>query len=592
MDKNNSVDTNKIINEYLDGAWWTRENSNIDRSVMALNNRLAEAAIKKWWLTQIYDEEIRRAYKDRLFHIHNLGHKTVYCVGWNIEDLLLKGFKGRLGRQTSGPAKHLRSALGHVYNFLYVLQGEAAGAQALSNFDTYLAPFIAKDGLNQEQVEQIIQEFIFEMNVPTRVGGQQPFTNITLDQTMPKFIENDNVIIGGELTDDTYGSFQREMDMFNEAWWKCRIEGDYEGRTQPFPIETLNATKDFNWEDETLFKAIALRGSPYISNFINSDMNPEDVRSMCCRLKIDNTILEKRGGGYFGSSPLTGSIGVVTMNLPLMAYLSKDEDIFFEILETAMDIAIRSLLIKRETIERNILNGLYPYSRVYLESVNERFGKYWKNHFSTIGLVGMNEAILNLFDTDILSKTGLMFTLRVLNFMRERALQYQEETGDMVNLEATPAESTSYRLAMEDRRQYPDIITAGGDVPYYTNSTQIPVNTDMSLGEYLLHQNQIQPLYTGGTVFHIWNGETVPPWRAVSHILKRVAENYELPYYTYSPTTSVCPVHGFISGEHWTCPNCGKKCEVWQRVTGYFSPVHLWNDGKQQEFKERVNFSI
>jgi ribonucleoside-triphosphate reductase len=561
---------------------------------MSLNNDLAEAAHKQYWLTEVYDKSIRDGYSNGIFHIHNLGHLSTYCVGWSLEDLLRMGFKGQYGRQTSNPAKHFRSALGHIYNFLYTLQGESAGAQALSNFDTYLAPFIHYDDLEQDEVDQLIQEFIFNMNVPTRVGGQQPFTNITLDQVIPKFMADDSVLVGGKLKDDVYGSFQDEMDMLNEAWWKQRIAGDGEGRPQPFPIETLNVTKDFNWDDKLLFKAVALRGTPYFSNFINSDMNPEDVRSMCCRLRIDNTILNKRGGGFFGSSPLTGSIGVVTLNLPLMGYLSKSKEEFFEKLEEAMDLAKDSLEMKRVVLGNLTKNiRLYPYSMVYLDGVQKRFGEYWKNHFSTIGLIGMNEACLNLLGVNIIDPDGLEFAQTVLDFMRIICLRFQEETDNMYNLEASPAESTAYKLALYDRTRFPDIITAGiPEAPYYTNSTQLPVDCDKPLGFHLSHQNKLQPKYTGGTVLHIWNGESTPRWEAVSKLVNRIATNYNINYFTYSPTTSVCPAHGLIAGEYHECPTCGGPTEVWQRVTGYFSPLAQWNIGKKQEFKERHPFKV
>lgn len=914
------LDTNSIIDGFINDAWWTKENANIPYSVMSLNNKIAEAVHKQYWLTEIYDEEIRTLYKNRTYHIHNLGHLTTYCVGWNLEDVLLRGFKGQAGRQSSKPAKHFRTALGHIYNFMYTLQGESAGAQALSNFDSYLAPFIRYDGLSQKEVDQCIQEFMFNMNVPTRVGGQQPFTNITMDQLIPKFMQDDFVIVGGDYKDDVYGDFNDEMKMLNDAWWKQRILGDADGRPQPFPIETLNVTKDFNWDDELLFKAVATRGSPYFSNFINTDMNPEDVRSMCplkgtekvlvrtkyglrlseirhiyydidepievysngkwvkglfnkynnqdmikitldnnhtisvtkthlniikrnkkspiieivgselqtgdylpyslnkyegdggiyetgylvgcfagdgsydgkntvvfslnekekettmkkiieisnklfgatysistyndtellslkihsnslvglckdfvsnkktekyynaklygmslefrkgvfdghydtdggnrnriytssvrmveclnmlaatlgtttsiqiddrsdrystnpnysvlfyklnrnnysdiwfkedgylwmkiksiepdygnvgycleiidddpiftvgstgiithnCRLRIDNTVLNKRGGGFFGSSPLTGSIGVVTMNLPNIAYLVPDEDAFYERLEYAMDVAKRSLELKRAAIERFTTEvGLYPYSKVYLESVYKRFGEYWKNHFSTIGLVGMNEASMNLLSEDISTDSGLRFAENTLNFMRKKLVEIQEETDNMYNLEATPAEGTSYRLAMLDRKEYPQIYTAGTKyAPYYTNSSQLPVGIEKPLGFYLKHQSKLQPKYTGGTVFHIWNGEALSHWEGISKLVKNVAHKTQLSYYTYSPITSICPVHGKIQGEYHVCPNCGSECEVWTRVTGYFSPVKQWNPGKVQEFKERIHFTV
>jgi len=585
------IDTNKLIDDYLGEAWWVKDNSNIDFSNMALNNKISEAVIKHYWLTQVYTEDIRKAYERGLFHIHNLGHYTTYCVGWDIEDILLRGFKGQPGRQSSSPAKHFDTALGHIYNFMYTLQGESAGAQALSNFDTYLAPFIREDGLTQREVDQNIQKFLFNMNVPTRVGGQQPFTNVTLDQQIPKFMENDQIIIGGKYTVDTYGSYQDEMDMLNKAWWKQRIEGDADGRPQPFPIETLNVTKDFNWNDELLMEAITKRGSPYFSNFINSDMSPEDVRSMCCRIRVNNAELIKRGGGFFGSNPLTGSIGVVTMNLPLMGYLASDEDRFFELLDFSLTIGKESLEMKRKLLEKRTVSKLYPYSMVYLEKIFERFGEYWKNHFSTLGLLGMNEGIRNLLGVNIVDKEGLKFSKKVLHFFRAKALEFQKETGNMYNVEGTPAETTAYTLALNDLRKHPNIIHAGTrDRPYYTNSTQVPNNVEMGLTQQLKHQDQLQPLYTGGTVFHIWNGEAIPDPEGTSKLLKRILSNVKMYYISYNPTTSICPSCGFMYGEHFTCPDCGRTCEVWTRITGYFSPLRQWNPGKRQEYEERPHF--
>jgi len=589
------LDTDGIIEDFINEAWWSKENSNIPFSVMSLNNKIAEAAHKNYYFSHVYTPDIKEAYEQRLFHIHNLGQLTTYCVGWNIEDILKMGFKGQSGRQSSKPAKHLRTALGQINNFMYTLQGESAGAQALSNFDTYLAPFIRQDHMNQDDVNQCIQEFIFNMNVPTRVGGQQPFTNITLDQQIPKFMDDDNVIFGGKYTDDTYGSYQDEMDMLNNAWWTQRIKGDADGRPQPFPIETLNVTKDFNWDDETLFKAVAIRGSPYFSNFVNTDMNPEDVRSMCCRLRIDNTVLKKRGGGYFGSSPLTGSIGVVTLNMPLIAYLTKDETKFLQSVEAAMELAKKSLELKRIFIEKNtkVANTLYPYSKIYLKSVFDRFGEYWKNHFNTIGLIGMNEACTNLLGDGISSSEGLKFGVKVLNFMRQKALDFQDETDNMYNIEATPGEGTSFRLAMLDKKQYPKIVTAGiAQAPYYTNSSQLPVDCSESIGWQIKHQSKLQSLYTGGTVQHFFNGEERAYWEGVSKFMKNVIYRSELPYTTYTPTTSVCPTHGLMAGKHYNCPKCNAVSEVWTRITGYFSPVQLWNPGKAQEFVERHHYEI
>lgn len=911
------LDSDKIINDFIGEAWWTKENSNIPYSIMSLNCKISEAAIKNYWLNQ-YTPEIRKGYNDRLFHIHNLGALTTYCVGWNLEDVLKMGFRGQAGKQSSSPPKHFRSALGQVCNFMYTLQGESAGAQALSNFDTYLAPFIRYDHLTQDDVNRSIRDFKFNMGVSTRIGGQPPFTNITLDQNIPKHFEDDYTIFDGKLTDDTFGSFQDEIEMFDKGWWTQVIKGDADGRTQPFPIETLNVTKDFNWDDELLFTAVAKRGSPYFSNFINSDMKPEDVRSMCplggsekvlimskgprfskireiyndlgrdivlvyangkfvrgrfakyenqklikitlannnnitmttthtniikrgpnypietvsglelsenmflpyslnvfkgyggtynmgyivgafagdgsfdrdnttvfslnineklsvaqkikdicsnefgatfseyingkllslhihskavmglckdyirgmgiekeytpqafissiefrkgildghldtdggnrnriytssekmvdslnilsatmgtttsiqvdyregrysltpnysvliyklnrdnygeywfkedgflwmriksieetsgsvgyclevigdeplfstgtgivthnCRLRIDNTVLLKKGGGYFGSSPLTGSIGVVTLNMPLLAYKSTDEDTFFENIEYAMELSKDSLEIKRMILEKNTQtsNTLYPYSKIYLKSVFDRFQGYWKNHFSTIGLIGMNEACMNLIHQSIATKEGQDLSIKVLNFMRQKSLDFQDETDNMYNIEATPGEGTSYRLAMLDKAQYPDIYTSGiPEAPYYTNSTQMPVNSDLPLSSYIKHQSPIQKLYTGGTVMHIWNGESMSHWKGVSNLMKNVLEKSELTYTTYTPTTSVCPTHGFMMGEHNICPKCGAVCEVWTRVTGYFAMVSQFNIGKQQEFKERHHFNV
>ncbi|RLI27549.1 ribonucleoside triphosphate reductase, partial [Candidatus Bathyarchaeota archaeon] len=497
------------------------------------------------------------------------------------------------------PAKHFRTALGQVVNFFYTLQGEAAGAQAFSNFDTHLAPFIRYDGLSQKEVEQALQEFFFNMNVPTRVGFQTPFTNVTLDLKVPDFMKNEPVIIGGKLMDETYGDMQEEMEMFNEAFLKVMLEGDARGRVFTFPIPTYNVTKDFDWDSpvaQKLFEVTAKYGVPYFSNFVNSDMKPEDVRSMCCRLRIDNRELRKRGGGFFGANPLTGSIGVVTLNLPRIGYLSKDETEFFERLEALMETARDSLEIKRKVLERFTEKGLYPYSRHYLRLVKEGFGKYWKNHFSTIGLVGMNEAILNLFGYGIATPEGLKFAIKVLTFMREKLADFQEETGNIYNLEATPAEGTSYRLARIDKRKYPDIIVANekylskGAEPFYTNSSQLPVDYEIDLFEALEHQDKLQTLYTGGTVFHIYLGERVYSWKATAELVKKVAWNFHLPYFTLTPTFSICPSHGYLSGGHKHCPKCGAKCEVYSRVVGYLRPVDQWNDGKQAEFAIRRTF--
>lgn len=589
-----------LVDQYLDMEdWRVKENSNMSYSLQGLNNYLSSTVIAKYWIARIYPPNIADAHFSGDMHIHDLGVLGPYCVGWDIKDLLLTGFGGVPGKIESVPAKHFRTALGQVVNFFYTLQGEAAGAQAFSNFDTYLAPFIRYDGLNQKEVEQSLQEFFFNMNVPTRVGFQTPFTNVTLDLKVPEFMRDEPVIIGGKVMDATYGDMEKEMEMFNTAFAKVLGEGDAKGRVFTFPIPTYCITKDFEWDSpvsQKIFEVAAKYGAPYFSNFVNSDMKPEDVRSMCCRLRIDNRELRKRGGGFFGANPLTGSIGVVTLNLPRIGYLAKNEDEFFERLEALMELAKDSLEIKRKVLEQFTEKGLYPYSRRYLRGVKETFGKYWKNHFSTIGLVGMNEAIMNLFGYGIATPDGLEFAVKVLNFMREKLADFQEETGNIYNLEATPAEGASYRLARIDKRKYPDIIVANekylakGAEPFYTNSSQLPVDHEADLFEALEHQDRLQTLYTGGTVFHIYLGERLYSWRAAAELVRKVAWNFRLPYFTLTPTFSICPTHGYLSGEHRQCPKCGANCEVYSRVVGYLRPVDQWNDGKQAEFAIRKTF--
>jgi len=574
-------------------------NSNMTFSLQGLNNYISSEISKVYWLNKIYPQEIREAYLNGDFHIHDLGLLSVYCVGWDLFDLLTEGFRGVSGKIESKPAKHFQSILGQVVNFFYTLQGESAGAQAFSNFDTLLAPFIRYDGLGYNDVKQALQGFIFNMNVPTRVGFQTPFTNITLDLTVPSYYANQAVIIGGKMQNETYGDFQEEIDMFNRAFFEIMKEGDARGRVFTFPIPTYNITKSFDWNDkniEGLWEITAKYGIPYFSNFINSDMNPEDARSMCCRLRIDNRVLEKRGGGLFGSNPLTGSIGVVTINMPRIGYLSKNEDEFMERLEKLMIKAKESLEIKRKILERFTERGLYPYTKFYLKGVKERFGEYWKNHFSTIGLIGMNEACLNLFGENIGSETGIKFVLKVLDFMRDKLLEFQEETGNNYNLEATPAEGTSYRLAMADKKKYPNIICANekdyknGAEPFYTNSTQLPVNFTNDVFEALDLQDEIQTKYTGGTVLHIFAGERIENPNAIKVLVRKICEKYHLPYFTFTPTFSICPTHGYLTGEHEKCPKCGAICEVYSRAVGYLRPVSQWNNGKQEEFKMRKTF--
>ena len=590
-----------LVDQYLEVEdWRVKENSNMSYSLQGLNNYLSSTVIAKYWIGRIYPEKIAAAHFSGEIHIHDLGVLGPYCVGWDISDLLTSGFGGVAGKIESKPAKHFRTALGQIVNFFYTLQGEAAGAQAFSNFDTYLAPFIRYDNLNQKDVEQALQEFFFNMNVPTRVGFQTPFTNLTLDLTVPEFMKNEAIIYNGKTTQDTYGDMTSEMDMLNIAFAKIMAKGDSKGRVFTFPIPTYNITKNFQWDSpvsQAIFEVTAKYGVPNFSNFINSDLNPEDVRSMCCRLRIDNRELRKRGGGFFGANPLTGSIGVVTLNIPRIGYLSKNEDEFFEKLDQLMDIAKDSLELKRKILEGFTEKGLYPYSRRYLRNVKERYGKYWKNHFSTIGIVGINEAILNLLGQDIASKEGQSFAIKTLNFMRNRISQYQTETGDIYNLEATPAEGTAYRLARIDQKRYHNIIFANQKhiqktraEPFYTNSSQLPVDFAGDLFEALEHQNTLQTLYTGGTNFHIFLGERLPTWKAAAELVKKVAENTNIPYFTLTPTFSICPSHGYTAGEHKHCPTCGAYSEVYSRVVGYLRPVDQWNNGKQSEFSIRKTF--
>jgi len=590
-----------LVDQYLEVEdWRLKENSNMSYSLQGLNNYLSSTVIAKYWISRIYPAKIAESHFSGDIHIHDLGVLGPYCVGWDVSDLLLSGFGGVSGKIESKPAKHFRTALGQVVNFFYTLQGEAAGAQAFSNFDTYLAPFIRYDHLSQKDVEQGLQEFFFNMNVPTRVGFQTPFTNLTLDLTVPDFMKNEGVLFNGKVTEDTYGDMTKEMDMFNTAFADIMSQGDSKGRVFTFPIPTYNITKDFEWDSpvaQKIFEVTAKYGVPYFSNFVNSDMRPEDVRSMCCRLRIDNRELRKRGGGFFGANPLTGSIGVVTLNMPRIGYLSKDEDEYFERLERIMDVARSSLEIKRKALEAFTENGLYPYSRRYLRHVKEGYGKFWKNHFSTIGLVGINESVVNLLGQNISSKDGLEFAVKTLTFMRKRLMTYQEETGDIYNLEATPAEGTSYRLARIDKRKHPNIIfanqrqvVANHAEPFYTNSSQLPVDFEGDLFDALEHQENLQPLYTGGTVFHIFLGERLHSWKSAAELIKKVSWNSRLPYFTLTPTFSICPNHGYTSGEHKQCPVCSETCEVYSRVVGYLRPVDQWNDGKQAEFAMRKTF--
>src|SRR5512137_2426647 len=595
------LSSSDMVDQYLEVEdWRVKENSNMSYSLQGLNNYLSSTVIAKYWIARIYPEDIAASHFSGDLHIHDLGVLGPYCVGWDISDLLLSGFGGVSGKIESKPAKHFRTALGQVVNFFYTLQGEAAGAQAFSNFDTYLAPFIRYDNLNQKDVEQALQEFFFNMNVPTRVGFQTPFTNLTLDLTIPDFMKNEAVLYNGKITQDTYGDMTKEMEMFNLAFAEGMRQGDSKGRVFTFPIPTYNITKDFDWDSPTaqaIFEVTAKYGVPYFSNFVNSDMKPEDVRSMCCRLRIDNRELRKRGGGFFGANPLTGSIGVVTLNMPRIGYLSQDEDEFFERLEKVMQVAKTSLEIKRKALEAFTENGLYPYSRRYLRNVREGYGKFWKNHFSTIGLVGINEAVVNLLGANIATADGKDFAIRTLSFMRETLTDFQTETGNIYNLEATPAEGTSYRLARIDKKKYQEISFANQRQvlvqhaePFYTNSSQLPVDYEGDLFDALEHQESLQTLYTGGTVFHIFLGERLPSWESAAELIRKVTWNSRLPYFTLTPTFIICPTHGYTTGEHKKCPFCGANCEVYSRVVGYLRPVDQWNDGKQAEFAIRRTF--
>lgn len=575
-----------LVDAYLKQLdWKVNENSNMSYSIQGLNNYIASEISKQYWLNRIYPENIKNAHINGDIHIHDLNIISVYCVGWDLKDLLSEGFTGVKGKVESAPAKHFRTALGQIVNFMYTMQGEAAGAQAFSNFDTLLAPFIRYDNLDYKQVKQAIQEFVFNMNVPTRVGFQTPFTNITMDLNVPSYYAEQPVIIGGELQEATYKEFQKEMDMLNKAFFEVMMDGDNSGRVFTFPIPTYNITKDFDWDNENingLWKMAAKYGIPYFSNFINSDMSPEDARSMCCRLRIDNRELEYRGGGLFGSNPLTGSIGVVTINLPKIAEVSKTKVEFLERLAQKMELAKDSLEIKRKLLENLTDNELYPYTKFYLRDIKARFGVYWKNHFSTIGLIGMNEACLNLFGENIGSLQGKQFAIEVMDYMRAKIVKIQKETGNNYNLEATPGEGTSYRLAKLDKDKY----------PYYTNSTQLPVNYTDDIFEVLDHQDDLQTKYTGGTVVHIYAGERIQSIETMKNLVKKICNNYHLPYFTFSPTFSTCPNHGYVAGEHFTCPECGASCEVYSRVVGYIRPVQQWNKGKKQEFLDRQEFKI
>ncbi len=592
----------EVIEEYLSmNDWRVRESANSSYSLQGLNQHISTTLTAQYWLQKIYSPPVADAHKRGYFHIHDLGFLSVYCVGWDLQDLLLTGFRGVLGKTEAKPARHLRTALGQIVNFFYTMQGEAAGAQAFSNFDTLLAPFVRYDKLDYDQVKQAMQEFLFNLNVPTRVGFQTPFTNITLDLVIPDFLKNEPVICGGQRMNHTYKEFQPEADMINRAFAEVMLEGDANGSLFSFPIPTYNITPNFNWDNpnyEKIWEMTAKYGIPYFSNFVNSDMSPDDVRSMCCRLRLDKRELNKRGGGLFAANPLTGSVGVVTINLPKLGYEAKSKQNLFHRLRHYMELAKESLETKRKVIENFTEKGLYPYSRFYLRNIKERYGQYWKNHFATIGINGMNECCLNFLGKEISTPEGKQLAIELLNFMRQTLVEFQEETGNNYNLEATPAESTAYRFARIDTMQYPDIITANhkaylaGAEPYYTNSTHLPVNFSHDIFEVLEHQDDLQTLYTGGTVLHIFTGEKNIPVSSVKTLIRKICNNYHLPYITISPTFSICPNHGYIAGEHHICQQCGATTELYSRIVGYMRPVSQWNSGKQQEFADRKLFNI
>ncbi|MDY5932853.1 MAG: ribonucleoside triphosphate reductase [Eubacteriales bacterium] len=591
--KSTILDYKEVVNNYVHlEDWRVKENSTVTYSVGGLILSNSGAITANYWLSEVYDEEIARAHKNADIHIHDLSMLTGYCAGWSLKQLIQEGLGGIRGKITSSPAAHLSTLCNQMVNFLGIMQNEWAGAQAFSSFDTYLAPFVKVDNLSYKEVKQCIQSFIYGVNTPSRWGTQAPFTNITLDWTVPNDLAELNAIVGGKECDFKYKDCKKEMDMVNKAFIEIMIEGDANGRGFQYPIPTYSITRDFDWSEtennKLLFEMTSKYGTPYFSNYINSDMEPSDVRSMCCRLRLDLRELRKKSGGFFGSGESTGSIGVVTINLPRIAYLATDKADFYRRLDKMMDISARSLKVKRDVITKLLEEGLYPYTKRYLGT--------FSNHFSTIGLVGMNEAGLNAkwLRKDLTNVETQEFAKEVLNHMRERLSDYQEQYGDLYNLEATPAESTSYRLAKHDKAQFPDIITASenDNIPYYTNSSHLPVGYTADIFSALDVQDELQTLYTSGTVFHAFLGEKLPDWKSTAKLVKTIAENYKLPYYTISPTYSICKEHGYISGEHFKCPKCGQPAEVYSRITGYYRPVQNWNDGKLQEFSQRKTYDI
>ncbi len=585
-----------LMNNYLeDKDWQVKENANSsEKSVMALYNYTREEFVKLYWLNELYPVEVANAHESGEIHIHDLGFLGPYCSGWDLGQLIRDGLVGP--KQSSAPAKHLSTLLGQVANSIFATQLENAGAQAFSSFDTYLAPFVHYDQLQYSELKRLMKSFIFEVNMPMRIGGQSPFSNVTFDLTCPSTLSGLPVVIGGKMMDKTYGDFQTEMDMVNKAFVEAMMEGDAEGRLFTFPIPTLNVDEAFPWENETVGYWMNLTvkfGVPYFANFVNSDLSPEDARSMCCRLRLDNRELIKRGGGLFGSNPLTGSTGVVTINLPRIGYKARTEEQFYKLLDRSIEIAVESLEMKRKYLEQWTEQGLYPYCRHYLRHIKAGTDSYWTNHFSTIGLVGMNEAIMNFMEKDITSEKGQLFSLGVMDYLREKMSDVQEETGNLYNLEATPAESTAYRLALKDRQLYPEIIAQGTEAtPYYTNSSQLPADYTSDIFEVLDLQDELQSKYTGGTVLHLYTADKIEDGTAVSTLISKIFKRYELPYVSYTPTFSHCSKHGYFKGELWECPECGEALDVYSRVVGYYRPVQRYNKGKVQEYEDRLKFEM
>jgi len=598
----NLLDIGEQINNYLDKSDWTvNANSSVDFHLQGMYKNITEKVSEMYWMNEIYDEEMRNLHFNKDLHIHKSSSISSYCVGWDLEDILLTGFTGVPGNVSSAPAKHLGSALGQIVNFMYTLTNEAPdGAVALSSLDTYLAPFIRHDKLTQKEVKQAIQEFVYNMNVPTKAGGQVVFSNITLDLQIPKHMKENAIIIGGKHQESTYGDYQKEVDMFNKALVEVYTEGDSKGTAFMWPIPTYNIDKNFDWDNpvyDGLWKMTAKYGIPYFANFVNSDMDPEDVRSMCCRLRIDNKELQKRGGGFFGANPLTGSIGYTTINLPRLGYLYKeDKDGFLKQLEYLINMSAKILNLRRQLIEDLTEKGMYPYSRFYLRKVKERTGTYWSNHFNTVGIIGMNEACLNFMGKDLTTNEGQKFALEIMDFLNEKVLAIQERDDILYNIEASPAEGASYSIAKKDKELYPDIIVANetefqkGAEPYYTNSTHLPVGFTEDIFEALDLQDTLQTKYTGGTVFHGFLGERLDSGEEVKQLVKKIAYGYKLPYFTLTPTFSICESHGYIAGEHFECPKCGEECQVYSRVVGKIAPVSRWNLGKKEEFKGRLEY--